>query len=109
MRHYNSDTTLKHGLIPKLYVQEQIKEKCIIHYLILTTFSGWERKLQNAVYKHLKQYPRGANTSTPKEHSKEPLAYLKKAQVGLHVCCVMVVAATVTDVTPYPLPTGSQG
>ncbi|XP_072039594.1 TBC1 domain family member 19-like [Amphiura filiformis] len=41
---------------------------------------GWERKLQNAVYKYLRQYPKSAHPSTPMEHTKEPLAYLRRAQ-----------------------------
>ncbi|XP_061149298.1 TBC1 domain family member 19 [Syngnathus typhle] len=46
--------------------------------------SGWEKKLQNAVYREL-QVERLASSltaSAPPEHVKEPLAYMRKAQAG---------------------------
>ncbi|XP_037116479.1 TBC1 domain family member 19 isoform X2 [Syngnathus acus] len=46
--------------------------------------SGWEKKLQNAVYREL-QVERLASSLTaaaPPEHVKEPLAYMRKAQAG---------------------------
>uniref|UniRef100_A0A3Q0SJW4 TBC1 domain family, member 19 n=1 Tax=Amphilophus citrinellus TaxID=61819 RepID=A0A3Q0SJW4_AMPCI len=42
--------------------------------------SGWERKLQNAVYRELQLPPR--HPPTPPEHLKEPLAYMRKAQAS---------------------------
>uniref|UniRef100_A0A669CXT3 TBC1 domain family, member 19 n=1 Tax=Oreochromis niloticus TaxID=8128 RepID=A0A669CXT3_ORENI len=42
--------------------------------------SGWERKLQNAVYRELQLPPR--HPPAPPEHLKEPLAYMRKAQAS---------------------------
>ncbi|KAG7241613.1 hypothetical protein INR49_025533 [Caranx melampygus] len=44
--------------------------------------SGWEKKLQNAVYRELHvQLPPG-HPAAPPEHLKEPLAYMRKAQAN---------------------------
>ncbi|XP_034019981.1 TBC1 domain family member 19 isoform X2 [Thalassophryne amazonica] len=44
--------------------------------------SGWEKKLQNAVYRELHiQLPR-SHPAVPAEHLKEPLAYMRKAQAS---------------------------
>ncbi|XP_052590906.1 TBC1 domain family member 19 isoform X2 [Peromyscus californicus insignis] len=42
--------------------------------------SGWEKKLQNAVYSELNVYPLPSHPSAPPEHLKEPLVYMRKAQ-----------------------------
>ncbi|KAL4630182.1 TBC1 domain family member 19 [Arapaima gigas] len=42
--------------------------------------SGWERKLQNAVYRELHVLPPPGHPAAPPEHTKEPLAYMRKAQ-----------------------------
>uniref|UniRef100_A0A671VWW9 TBC1 domain family, member 19 n=1 Tax=Sparus aurata TaxID=8175 RepID=A0A671VWW9_SPAAU len=42
--------------------------------------SGWERKLQNAVYRELHLPP--SHPAAPPEHLKEPLAYMRKAQAS---------------------------
>ncbi|KAI2662389.1 TBC1 domain family member 19 [Labeo rohita] len=42
--------------------------------------SGWERKLQNAVYRELHILPPPGHPRAPPEHTKEPLAYMCKAQ-----------------------------
>ncbi|KAJ8008054.1 hypothetical protein DPEC_G00100790 [Dallia pectoralis] len=44
--------------------------------------SGWERKLQNAVYRELLVQPPPCHPATPPEHTKEPLAYMRKAQAS---------------------------
>ncbi|XP_038832034.1 TBC1 domain family member 19 [Salvelinus namaycush] len=44
--------------------------------------SGWERKLQNAVYRELHVQPLPSHHAAPPEHAKEPLAYMRKAQVN---------------------------
>ncbi|XP_056613300.1 TBC1 domain family member 19 isoform X1 [Triplophysa dalaica] len=44
--------------------------------------SGWERKLQNAVYRELHILPPHGHPRAPPEHTKEPLAYMRKAQAG---------------------------
>ncbi|XP_035875467.1 TBC1 domain family member 19 isoform X2 [Phyllostomus discolor] len=42
--------------------------------------SGWEKKLQNAVYSELSVFPSPRHPAAPPEHLKEPLAYMRKAQ-----------------------------
>uniref|UniRef100_A0A8C3AET4 TBC1 domain family, member 19 n=1 Tax=Cyclopterus lumpus TaxID=8103 RepID=A0A8C3AET4_CYCLU len=42
--------------------------------------SGWERQLQNAVYRELQLPP--SHPAAPPEHLKEPLAYMRKAQAS---------------------------
>ncbi|XP_010400125.1 TBC1 domain family member 19 isoform X2 [Corvus cornix cornix] len=42
--------------------------------------SGWEKKLQNAVYSELNMFPFPCHPAAPPEHIKEPLAYMRKAQ-----------------------------
>ncbi|KAK6493636.1 TBC1 domain family member 19 isoform X1 [Huso huso] len=42
--------------------------------------SGWETKLQNAVYRELNVLPPPSHPEAPAEHIKEPLAYMRKAQ-----------------------------
>ncbi|XP_036274881.1 TBC1 domain family member 19 isoform X3 [Pipistrellus kuhlii] len=42
--------------------------------------SGWEKKLQNAVYSELSVFPLPINPAVPPEHLKEPLVYMRKAQ-----------------------------
>ncbi|XP_037991818.1 TBC1 domain family member 19 isoform X2 [Motacilla alba alba] len=42
--------------------------------------SGWEKKLQNAVYSELNMFPSPCHPAAPPEHIKEPLAYMRKAQ-----------------------------
>uniref|UniRef100_A0A8D0B294 TBC1 domain family member 19 n=1 Tax=Salvator merianae TaxID=96440 RepID=A0A8D0B294_SALMN len=42
--------------------------------------SGWEKKLQNAVYSELNVFPLPYHPSAPPEHMKESLAYMRKAQ-----------------------------
>ncbi|XP_010606762.1 TBC1 domain family member 19 isoform X2 [Fukomys damarensis] len=42
--------------------------------------SGWEKKLQNAVYSELNVYPLPSHPAAPPEHLKEPLVYMRKAQ-----------------------------
>nr|KAF6432543.1 TBC1 domain family member 19 [Rousettus aegyptiacus] len=44
--------------------------------------SGWEKKLQNAVYSELTVFPLPSHPAAPPEHLKEPLVYMRKAQVG---------------------------
>ncbi|XP_037532409.1 TBC1 domain family member 19 [Nematolebias whitei] len=42
--------------------------------------SGWEKKLQNAVYRELHIQLPSSHPRAPAEHCKEPLAYMRKAQ-----------------------------
>uniref|UniRef100_A0AAQ4QGV2 TBC1 domain family, member 19 n=1 Tax=Gasterosteus aculeatus aculeatus TaxID=481459 RepID=A0AAQ4QGV2_GASAC len=42
--------------------------------------SGWERQLQNAVYRELQVQRPPSHPAAPLEHLKEPLAYMRKAQ-----------------------------
>ncbi|XP_067418652.1 TBC1 domain family member 19 isoform X3 [Emydura macquarii macquarii] len=42
--------------------------------------SGWEKKLQNAVYSELNVFPSPCHPAAPPEHMKEPLVYMRKAQ-----------------------------
>ncbi|XP_036900637.1 TBC1 domain family member 19 isoform X3 [Sturnira hondurensis] len=42
--------------------------------------SGWEKKLQNAVYSELSVFPLPRHPAAPPEHLKEPLAYMRRAQ-----------------------------
>ncbi|XP_029445624.1 TBC1 domain family member 19 isoform X2 [Rhinatrema bivittatum] len=44
--------------------------------------SGWEKKLQNAVYRELNVLPLPSHPSATAEHIKEPLAYMRRAQVS---------------------------
>ncbi|KAJ8262585.1 hypothetical protein GJAV_G00168080 [Gymnothorax javanicus] len=44
--------------------------------------SGWERKLQNAVYRELHVMPPPTLSVMPPQHMKEPLAYMRKAQAS---------------------------
>ncbi|XP_014792531.1 PREDICTED: TBC1 domain family member 19 [Calidris pugnax] len=44
--------------------------------------SGWEKKLQNAVYSELNVFPSPCHPAAPPEHMKEPLAYMRKAQIA---------------------------
>ncbi|XP_077983707.1 TBC1 domain family member 19-like [Glandiceps talaboti] len=46
------------------------------------TETGWERKLRNAVYKHMALYPKIDHPLASQDHSKEPLAYIRKAQAN---------------------------
>ncbi|XP_070552955.1 TBC1 domain family member 19-like [Ptychodera flava] len=42
--------------------------------------TSWERKLRNAVYKHMALYPRISHPLASAEQCKEPLTYIRKAQ-----------------------------
>ncbi|CAG5929178.1 unnamed protein product [Menidia menidia] len=44
--------------------------------------SGWEKKLQNAVYRELHIQPPAGRPPAPPEHLKEPLAYMRRAQAS---------------------------
>ncbi|XP_069781106.1 TBC1 domain family member 19 isoform X3 [Narcine bancroftii] len=44
--------------------------------------SGWEKKLQNAVYRELNVLPELGHPSAPPEHTKEGLMYIRRAQVN---------------------------
>ncbi|CAH1777501.1 unnamed protein product [Owenia fusiformis] len=44
--------------------------------------SGWERKLRNMVYQHMQKESPTKHHLAPAEHNKEPLTYLRKAQVN---------------------------
>ncbi|XP_073430814.1 TBC1 domain family member 19 isoform X2 [Dendrobates tinctorius] len=44
--------------------------------------SGWEKKLQNAVYRELSVLPAPCHPAAPAEHIKEPLAYMRRAQAS---------------------------
>ncbi|XP_071951455.1 TBC1 domain family member 19-like [Antedon mediterranea] len=44
--------------------------------------SGQEKLLKNAVYKQLSQFPPTENPDAPLEHIKEPLAYIRRAQLN---------------------------
>ncbi|KAM6895176.1 TBC1 domain family member 19 isoform 1-T1 [Lycodopsis pacificus] len=44
--------------------------------------SGWERQLQNAVYRELQVQLPPSHPAAPPEHLKEPLAYMRAAQAG---------------------------
>ncbi|XP_074205655.1 TBC1 domain family member 19 isoform X5 [Camelus bactrianus] len=47
--------------------------------------SGWEKKLQNAVYSELSVFPLPSHPAAPPEHLKEPLVYMRKAQVLINL------------------------
>ncbi|XP_061921240.1 TBC1 domain family member 19 isoform X2 [Entelurus aequoreus] len=63
--------------------QPEIKLEClkedVRHFL---KSSGWEKKLQNAVYRELHIQLPPSHPAAPAEHLKEPLAYMRKAQVS---------------------------
>ncbi|XP_071504232.1 TBC1 domain family member 19-like [Diadema antillarum] len=42
--------------------------------------TGWEQKLQNAVYRHLRHCRPLPHPDTPQEQMKEPLTYIRRAQ-----------------------------
>ncbi|KAM4709824.1 TBC1 domain family member 19 [Discoglossus pictus] len=44
--------------------------------------SGWEKKLQNAVYRELSMLPAPCHPLAPAEHIKEPLSYMRRAQAS---------------------------
>ncbi|XP_041457512.1 TBC1 domain family member 19-like [Lytechinus variegatus] len=44
------------------------------------TDTGWEQKLHNAVYRHLRHYRPMPHPDTPQEQMKESLAYIRRAQ-----------------------------
>ncbi|XP_072352631.1 TBC1 domain family member 19 isoform X1 [Scyliorhinus torazame] len=44
--------------------------------------SGWEKKLQNAVYHELNVLPQPGHPAAPAEHTKEGLMYMRRAQVN---------------------------
>uniref|UniRef100_M4A662 TBC1 domain family, member 19 n=1 Tax=Xiphophorus maculatus TaxID=8083 RepID=M4A662_XIPMA len=44
--------------------------------------SGWEKKLQNAIYRELHIQLPPSHPTAPLEHLKEPLAYMRKAQAS---------------------------
>ncbi|XP_075424355.1 TBC1 domain family member 19 isoform X3 [Ascaphus truei] len=44
--------------------------------------SGWEKKLQNAVYRELSVLPAPCHPLAPAEHVKEPLLYIRGAQAS---------------------------
>ncbi|XP_048827858.1 TBC1 domain family member 19 [Brienomyrus brachyistius] len=59
----------------------EIKRECLkddVRSFLKET--GWERKLQNAVYRELHTLPPPSHTVSPPEHTKEPLSYMRKAQ-----------------------------
>ncbi|XP_067117543.1 TBC1 domain family member 19 [Osmerus mordax] len=63
--------------------QPEIKLDCLkedVRNFLKT--SGWERKLQNAVYREMHMRPAPRHPSAPPEHHKEPLAYMRKAQAS---------------------------
>ncbi|CAL8385616.1 unnamed protein product [Arctogadus glacialis] len=58
---------------------ESLKED-VRHFLRV---SGWEKKLHNAVYREMHVQPPLSLLPTPPEHRKEPLLYMRSAQVSL--------------------------
>lgn len=44
--------------------------------------AGWEKKLQNAVYRELSVLPSPSHPAAPADHIKEPLAYMRRAQAS---------------------------
>ncbi|XP_063778241.1 TBC1 domain family member 19 isoform X1 [Pseudophryne corroboree] len=44
--------------------------------------SGWEKKLQNAVYRELSVLPAPCHPAAPAENIKEPLSYMRRAQAS---------------------------
>lgn len=46
-------------------------------------FTGWDKKLRNAIYNFIQTSPKLQFPAPPTEHIKEPLAYLRKAQVNI--------------------------
>ncbi|XP_030048474.1 TBC1 domain family member 19 isoform X2 [Microcaecilia unicolor] len=44
--------------------------------------SGWEKKLQNAVYRELNVHPLPSHPLATAEHIKEPLSYMRRAQAS---------------------------
>ncbi|CAL8241594.1 unnamed protein product [Merluccius merluccius] len=57
---------------------ESLKED-VRHFL---KTSGWEKKLQNAVYREMHVQPPLSHLPTPPEHQKEPLVYMRTAQAS---------------------------
>ena len=49
------------------------------------TKSGWEKRLRNAVYQYLQTYNPKAHPMAAADHSKEPISYIRRAQVS-QVC-----------------------
>nr|XP_006814716.1 PREDICTED: LOW QUALITY PROTEIN: TBC1 domain family member 19-like [Saccoglossus kowalevskii] len=60
---------------PNIHLSDLKKE---VHSALVET--GWERKLRNAVYKHMVLYPQMNHPSSSGEHCKEPLSYIRKSQ-----------------------------
>ncbi|XP_006155004.1 TBC1 domain family member 19 isoform X4 [Tupaia chinensis] len=65
-------TSLQRPEIKLESLKEDIKE--------FFKISGWEKKLQNAVYSELSVSPLPSHPAAPPEHLKEPLVYMRKAQ-----------------------------
>jgi hypothetical protein len=51
---------------------------------MLFTITGWDRKLRNAVYHYMHSHPHMPPQPDP-DHNKEPLLYIRKAQVMVMV------------------------
>ncbi|ELW61424.1 TBC1 domain family member 19 [Tupaia chinensis] len=70
-------TSLQRPEIKLESLKEDIKE--------FFKISGWEKKLQNAVYSELSVSPLPSHPAAPPEHLKEPLVYMRKAQVLINL------------------------
>ena len=46
------------------------------------TKAGWEKRLRNSVYQCMQKFPPPPHPLAPAEHVKEPISYIRKAQVG---------------------------
>ena len=65
-----------------LYCYMSVSQLCM-SVLNVYVFAGWERKLRNVIFRYLQVTPVSAHPgATPPEHIKEPLLYLRKAQVS---------------------------
>ncbi|KAG8511243.1 TBC1 domain family member 19, partial [Galemys pyrenaicus] len=74
-------TSLQRPEIKLESLKEDIKE--------FFKISGWEKKLQNAVYSELSVFPLPSHPAAPPEHLKEPLVYMRKAQVGYYSLLIL--------------------
>ncbi|XP_068719603.1 TBC1 domain family member 19-like isoform X1 [Montipora capricornis] len=61
--------------------------------------SGWEVKLQNAVYALLTSLPMSRTSDIPQNHIKEPLAFLRKAQINWEKRIVKSINSMCTELS----------
>lgn len=79
---------------PHIHVTDM--KKSIQNYL---KDSGWEVKLQNAVYFQLKSLPMSSIQGIPQNQVKEPLAFIRKAQINWEKRIVKSINSMCTELS----------